>query len=310
MISLTIFESTFDNKTHRKVELLNWDAFVSLLYKLSLDKKQSKKDSALISPAVYESGTRRANKNVLYWGGWAAVDVDDYQIVGDLKDDLHSRFGDWNYICYSTASSTIDKPKFRLVFELDSYVQQSRIKQFWFALNTRLESIGDRQTKDLSRMYYVPAKYANANNFFFCNRGSSVNVNDLIEKYPYVEKKPTNNFLDKLPPELQEAVLNYRKEQLQNTNIVWSSYRDCPFFPRALATKYISLQTTGWYQTMYHIMVAIATNALKQKYPISVDQIVKLCREFDSETGKWYERRPMDKEAASALEYAYRNVPL
>ena len=44
-----------------------------------------------------------------------------------------------------------------------------RSNTFWYALNKELGDIGDPQTKDLSRMYYVPGKYEGAYNFIFNN---------------------------------------------------------------------------------------------------------------------------------------------
>ena len=76
---LTIFKSIYDNKTHRQLSFDTWDAFEGLLYKLSdqpgyKPKKDERKDgSALISPAVFPTGTTRANANVSVWGGWAAL---------------------------------------------------------------------------------------------------------------------------------------------------------------------------------------------------------------------------------------------
>ena len=67
------------------------------------------------------------------------------------------------------------------------------------------------------------------------------------------------------------------------------------------------ITNTGWYHKMYQIMVAIAGNAVKKKYPITSEEISTMCREFDMETGNWYENRPLDKEANRALEYIYRN---
>ncbi len=58
---------------------------------------------------------------------------------------------------------------------------------------------------------------------------------------------------------------------------------------------------------MYQIMVALAGNAVRNKYPITSAEISQLCRELDLDTGNWYENRPLDKEADRALEYVYRN---
>src|SRR5210317_1354496 len=169
MITLTAFNSLFDNKTDKKLEFNTFDDFQDALHKLSQRECKSKKNAFLISPATYVEGTTRANKNVIEWGGWAAVDVDEHEFKGNLEDELRSRYGHWRFICYSTASSSESWPKFRLVFPLTRVVQQDQIKHFWWALNSELGAIGDRQTKDLSRMYYIPANYADAYNFFFTN---------------------------------------------------------------------------------------------------------------------------------------------
>ena len=309
---LTLFKNQFDNKTHKRMSLDTWHEFVDLLYGLSCKKgeKGGRNSSPLITPAVFETDSTRSNANTLYWGGWCCVDVDDHSfsnVVLSLKEELHAKLGDLDYVVYSTASSRSDHLKFRIVFRLDEQVEHDRIKAFWFALNTHLGEIGDPQTKDLARMYYVPADYPNAHGFIFDNRsGVPLNVSELIAKYPYVEKTG-NSFLDRLPPELQRAVIEHRKNSLNNTNYQWTSYRDCPFFPRKLETEYRAITNTGWFHKMYQIMVATAGNAISKGYPITANQIAEMCRQLDMETGNWYENRPLDKEADRALEYVYRN---
>ena len=106
MYSLTIFKNQYDNKTHRKISFDTWDQFSKFLYKLSKRPLGGKKDAELISPAVYEANTTRANKNVLAWESWCAVDVDDIEVEGSIEDYVRTRFRDWNFICYSTVSYT------------------------------------------------------------------------------------------------------------------------------------------------------------------------------------------------------------
>jgi len=179
MYQLTIFKSQYDNKTHRKLKLDTWSEFTALLYNLSKQPKKGKKDAELISPAVYKTGTTRANKNVLSWASWAAIDVDDHVFEGNLENALAETFGSYDYVVYSTASSTDLHPKFRIVFNLETEVEEPRIRHFWHALNSELNSIGDAQTKDVSRMYYIPADYTDANNFFFINNGNPIDVDAL-----------------------------------------------------------------------------------------------------------------------------------
>ena len=54
-------------------------------------------------------------------------------------------------------------------------------------------------------------------------------------------------------------------------------------------------------------MIGLAGNAVSRGYPITATQIVEMCKQFDLDTGKWYENRPMEVEANNALEYVYIN---
>jgi hypothetical protein len=310
MYSITIFKNMYDNKTHRRLDIDTWDQFTNFLYKLSQRPLKGKRDAELISPATYQAGTTRANKNVIDWAGWAAVDVDDHVFDGDLENELRTRYGNWDYICYSTASSNEDKPKFRLVFRLERHVKSEEIKHFWYALNTALDSIGDGQTKDLSRMYYIPATYAGAYNFFFSNIGRPIAVDDLLDKYQF-EDKSSKNFLDRLPDEWRRQIIEHRKSALENTSIYWNGYQDCPFINKKIIRDWNSIANvdgTGRYSMLYKIMVSIAMNAIKENYPITSQQIVALIRQLDMDTSRKYENRALDVEAENALEYAYRNV--
>lgn len=310
MYSITIFKNQFDNQTHRRLEIDSWDKFTKFLEKLS--EKEGRKggpdSSALISPAIYFEGSTRSNKNVDRWSNWCAVDVDDFDLLsGDLHRTLQSICGQYSFVCYSTASSTDRQPKFRLVFPLSRDIQSEEIPHFWYALNKHLKDIGDQQTKDLSRMYYVPAIYPNAFNFFFLNKGEDINPDYIMSQWSF--KPPSGNtFLDRLPPEMANAIIEHRKSQMSETQYVWTDYKDCPFFPKNLSVEYQTITGTGWYHKMYQIMVATAGNAIKKGYPITATQIAELCRQLDNDNGMWYSSRPLEKEADRAVEYAYKNV--
>jgi hypothetical protein len=310
MINITIFKNRYDNKTHRRLDLKSFDELEQLLYGLSLKSLKGKEDAYLISPATYvEDGTRR-NDNVLHWSHWCAVDVDDLHIESDIQEYINDMFPTWRFICYSTASSTIEQPKFRIVFALSRNILADEIVPFWHALQIAIGEIGDEQTKDKSRMYYIPGDYKDANNFIFSGKGKQlINPDLLINKYPYTEKKGVGStFLDRLPEEWRNQIIEYRKNKSDNTDFKWTSYKDCPFWPRKLANEYTAISGTGWYRKMYQIMVAIAGNAVTRQYPISAKEIAELCKQFDMDTGRWYENRPLESEADRAIEYVYRNI--
>lgn len=311
--SLTVFDSIFDNKTHKRIDFKAWNEFEELLYRLSqrpgykAKKGERKKSSSLISPAIYQPNSTRANSNVTAWAGWAALDVDN---CSGMIDTVLKQYREYHFVCYSTASSTIETPKFRLVFPLTTSVSADRIRHFWYALNTHFGNIGDEQTKDLSRMYYVPAQYPNAHNFIFTNVGKFINPHELIAFHPYVQKS-SNSILDGLPEHMKKALLEARKERMTNHDIRWTSYRDCPFVSKKLLTEYRSIagiDGSGRYRMIYKLMTSIACNAVKRKYPITAKQISALIRELDNDTARIYQRRPLDVEADRAIEYAFKNA--
>jgi hypothetical protein len=255
-----------------------------------------------LSPAIYQPNTTRANDNVTGWGGFGILDIDDYE--GDMKD-IESKYDKYRYVCYSTASSTIENPKFRLVFPLTTSVDKEDIKHFWYALNKEIGDIADAQTKDLSRMYYVPAKYRNSFNFIFSHDGDTMNPHDLMKKYPYV--KPNQTMFDRFPEAIQKALLERKRSELNNTNYTWTSYQDCPFVNKKQVDEYKTITGTGWYSKMYQIMLTTAGNAMSKGYPITPKEIEYICRDLDADTGGWYGKRGLEKEAARAIEFVFKN---
>jgi len=319
MISFTIFKNKYDNKTDKMMSLSDFEEFEALLYRLSKQSMESKKASYLISPAQYKANTnRRLNDNVSHWSAWAAMDVDDHNFDPEnLENELLDRYGNLNFVCYSTASSSRTLPKFRLVFPLSSTVDADRIRSFWYALNRELGDIGDPQTKDLSRMYYIPATYDGAYNFIFSNHnGDIIDPDVLIEKYPRLENTRSKNFIDRLPPEVQTEVINRRRSSLKSRNpngvhVSWSSYKDCPFVNQKLVQDYKDIafvDNSGRYALIYKLMVSISVAAVRAGYPITPTEVATLIRELDIDTANRYGSRPIEKEADRAIEYAYRKM--
>ena len=309
MVELTIFKNLYDNTTDKGLSFDDFDKFEAFLYEIQELPYKQKKDATLMTPATFIKGTTRANKNVIEWAGWAAVDCDDHISDGNLQEELAQLYGRYRYICYSTASSTELKPKFRLIFPLQYHVPQEKIKHFWYALNQELGDIGDAQTKDLSRMYYVPGTYTGSESFIFSNFGEIMDPQLIMSQHKYVVNTG-NTFLDNLPEHMREQVIKHRKEQMTNTNVHWTGYLDCPFINKQLIAEYATISETGWYAKMYAIMVSTAVRALRQKYPITGAEIAELCRQIDMANGNWYNNRPLEREAAGAIQFAYEQVDI
>lgn len=325
MYSLTAFKSIFDNQTHRQIRHETWDSFEKMLYNMAnlpgykLKKGEFRapngvKASPLITPATYRPNTTRSNDAVIEWSGWAALDIDNHQFEGNLEQELKQKFGEYYYVCYSTSSSKSDYPKFRLVFPLTQPVVKEKIKHFWFALNKEFDDLGDGQTKDLSRMYYVPAKYPNANNFIFTNIGQIIHPNSLMIKHAYEQSRNSLTLFEQMTPNIQKMLLAQRQDMLEEVadrNYTWTSYEDCPFINKKLIDEYkaiANIDGTGRYSMIYKIMSSTACNAIKKKYPLTAYQLEEIIRQLDRNTSNCYAKRPILREAEGAIEYAYRNI--
>lgn len=308
MIRATFFKNHFDINTDHCLKFSNWQRFVNFMKKLQLNEF-TKEKAPLISPAIYKSDTTRKNANVDCWGSWAAVDVDSFQQITDnLENDIKQKYGEWTYACYSTASSTQEKPKFRLLFQLTEDIIADKIELFWYALNLELGDIIDPQTKDRSRMFYIPANYIGTNIFFYENTGNIINPNTLIEKHELSAVEAMKVKLT-INDDLKEKILAYKKQMLENNiSIKWSNYHNCPFVSKEILNEYRMISNTGWYRKLYQMMVSIARRAIKMGYPITPNEVEILIREIDADTGGWYTKRKIETEAARAVNFVYSDT--
>jgi hypothetical protein len=314
MIEFTAFKTIFDNKTHRVKSFDSWEDFGDALLQMSkIDGYKPEKGeripahaSPLISPAIYKPGSTRANENVIKWSRWAALDIDD---IDDTLENTLRIFQNYDFYCYSSASSKKTKPKFRVVLQLTSEVEANKIKHFWYALNAEFNSLIDPQTKDMSRMYYVPANYPKAYNFIFKNSGAKVNPSTFMLRHDYVEEK--RDLINKLPESIQRALIQKKMDSLTNYDVTWTSYRDCTFVNKKMLAKYEAIagqDGTGRYSHIYNMMLNIAGNAITKRYPITPREIAALARDIDRDNGKRYTKRPLELEAERALTFAMKTA--
>jgi hypothetical protein len=198
-----------------------------------------------------------------------------------------------------------------MVLNLTRAVGKDEFRHFWYATNIEFGEEADAQTKDISRMFYVPADYPDAYNFFIHNDGEVLDPAVLMDKHTFVgglQRTYGGSFFDRLPESMQNVIVQHRKDSSDNTSYTWSSYHNCPFISKKIINEYMSISETGWYRKMYQMMVAIAYRAVAKGYPITSSEITILCKEIDRDSGNWYENRPIEHEADRAIEYVYRNV--
>ena len=94
--SLTIFKSIYDNKTHKRLNFSSYKTFEKMF--LAQETRKDKRSAPLISPAIYQDKTTRANENVLGWANWCAVDIDDHNFSDPIEKDILEHYGKWNHI--------------------------------------------------------------------------------------------------------------------------------------------------------------------------------------------------------------------
>lgn len=316
---ITVFDSLYDTNTAKTITKRNWCKFRQFLSELA-EIEYTKQTAPLISPAVYEEGTTRSNANVVAWGGWCAIDVDTHPFssMNEIEQYLLENHSEKQYICYSTASSTINKPKFRLVFPLTHWItKRETIQKFWWSLNKEFGGLVDKQTKDVSRMYFVPASYKESdNNFFFWhNEGASINPDKLIFAHGanelFITASASTSFIDMLPEKMKQSVIDYRKQQLESNGkyYSWTSYRDCPFVNKERVNEYrgiVMRGDEGRYRGLYQLMVSIAASAIKKHYPIQPNEVCDLVLEIDGAIDGLYQRRKIQPESERAIAFVYR----
>lgn len=325
-IIITIFKNTWDTDVDKQMKFSDWGEFQNFLKGLHNLEQPNKNSAPLISPAYYVPQSSRKNSNVMGWGGIVAVDVDtiaypdcvDENYEYDLKkveSKILENFGEYAFCCYSTPRCTKKHLKFRIIFPLTEYVIPKDITKFWYAINSYMGGVADKQTKDFARMFYVPGKYPSSDfHFIFSNCSTKfISPQQLISKYPLVIDNSNKGIINNLPQEIKEKFAQFRESKIRNKlftdvpPVFEGSWKNCKYVNQKIANEYISLNGVGRYGKLYGLMVSIAINAIRDGYPISIEELCSVVKEIDNEKDGYYttKHRRIDVEAARAIFYAH-----
>jgi len=124
----------------------SWDDLKGLLS--FHEENPVKQDGSLWSPVEYDAGTTRGNRNVRFVEA-LVVDMDSEAFDNARLDDLE-------WFAYSTYSHRLDDPHYHLVLPLAEKVPASLWRVVWAELHDRIGLVGDPQTKDPARIFYLP----------------------------------------------------------------------------------------------------------------------------------------------------------
>lgn len=144
MIPVVVFESKDDNKPVRHD--LSWP---TLAERLCNYDERSTKDGRAWSPVTYRPGTTRARDNVEEVHA-LVLDIDHADLPSDLLNGLE-------YVAHTTFSHTAEDPRWRVVLPLTRSVVAEEWPSFWLRANAYFGGCGDPQTKDRSRIFYLPS---------------------------------------------------------------------------------------------------------------------------------------------------------
>lgn len=143
-IPVAVFESKDDNRPARYD--LSWD---SLAERLCRYDERMVKDGRAWSPVTYRPGTTRGKDNVEQVHA-LVLDIDHNELPVHLLNGLE-------YVAHTTFSHSDDDPRWRVVLPLTRPVEGEDWPNFWLRANAYFGGCVDPQTKDRSRIFYLPS---------------------------------------------------------------------------------------------------------------------------------------------------------
>ena len=117
---------------------------------------------------------------------------------------------------YTTTSHSMEDPRVRGVFLLNREIELSEFDEFWYALNEFFGKTLDPQTKNINRIYYVPAKW-NDDALFERVIGKELDVDALLCKFPYPYKGIA------ISSEIVKSKIDHIRSNLKPTGSSWSA---------------------------------------------------------------------------------------
>jgi hypothetical protein len=299
------FFTGFYSNQPQLCEVANWDEFCSYMQAISEvtgykpEAGDYERTQGLISGAIYANDTdKRSNDNVTGWD-ILVLDIDD---TPKSLEFIMEKYKPFNYIMYSSASCTYNKLKLRVIIPLNATAPADKLDQLWYAAQMHSDGLVDEQTKDKSRMQYIPARYTNKGDdyrhFFHINVGMDLPWEKIIAKYP--SQPPEERFKKSNP------LRNLKRKIFMDNNslpVFDIQSTDCPFVYDHMIQEYALTPAGGHHLAIYRFMVKCCYNAQKINYPITVDELADMGTQIDDMDGGFYDEKKMLGNAVDAMSY-------
>ncbi len=187
-LTFSLYNHRFDTAT--RLVSATWDAWAGSMLEhqvrgrpedtddlAALDRN---KDGEGFIPGPVDGPRCKANVREIQAAGLDLEGVTEDQLLGLLRPFLSFEF-----VLYSTHKSGArckgGLPRVRLIFPLETPYPAGRHLEVWSRVNGMAGGRNDPQTKDASRIYYVPTTFDPAHAVAWRNRGRWLSVADLPE---------------------------------------------------------------------------------------------------------------------------------
>jgi hypothetical protein len=288
-------------------ETTEWGLFLDGLRGFAETEYTAKGDAPLFSPTIYRTLVRFDSGGKLFKGfrnepnaitsALVVIDADKgFDLVAAERCLTEHKI---ESVLYTTANNK-DGTRFRIVVPLLAPVDPETHKAVVNAVCAFLKPgwKPDTSKNNCYSLFYVPGRYAGANNRFVYIVGSIF---------------PAKAWL-----QLGGQVLGNGSAEVANTKeaapvtTTWNSSFDCPYVDQQWVNEYLDL-TDDFYNGLFQFVCRVALSALRQGIELSAGQLAELARDVESMSGRKHkswdiETRDLEGEAANALDFARAEI--
>ena len=291
-------------------EVENWGDFVLAMalmrHESPADENSKKYDAGCVSPALYRAtGIARENRNVIGWGAFMGIDLDDGDITLDEAKACFTELG-LNHLIYSTTKCTPEHWRLRVLFPINRELSSEEALTAWRSMIRYMAAFKpDASCKDLSRLYVAPmiwlpstappSKKPNTTPvtaFEYRYDLGALDIDDCMARFP-----------DPPPPPRPVAMPIISGVGNGVPSIAASQE---PLVSPRFIDEYLALMPGEHHVGLYRFMTQVAARAKALGRSISVQDLVQAARDVDQRCAfkrdamRW---RNIEKEATRALNH-------
>ncbi len=286
------------------------------------DDRTKKHATPLISPAAYDLGARRRDVNVIGWGSWMGLDIDNEGLLYTPFDMAVAEIEalGLNALIYTTTKATAACQRFRVLLHLSRDLTAQEIKPHYAAVCRKFDGLApDPSCKDLSRMYTVPTIWTPSdtgnveplNMIWFRTDGVPLDIDAVLAEHPPEESAPLP--MSSRPQQATPILQQPAAKSLRNRPATLRplppgcSILTSPVVTGRMIEDYINSPKGSHHTGLYRFMTRVAARAAVMEFEITVEDLVAYARGVDAispiktNTTRWAR---ISAEAERALIYA------